>query len=107
MSSAPRHSAQGTRSVEVNEFERALNLIARRDVKGRDIWTLSNDALADFRLNTVGFVFQDFHLFPRLTTAENVAIPLILKRRDWNESIAEARECLEIVGLKNRAKFCP
>src|ERR1700690_2207413 len=35
-------------------------------VKGSDIWTLSNDQLADFRLHTVGFVFQDFHLFPRL-----------------------------------------
>jgi putative ABC transport system ATP-binding protein len=34
-------------------------------VKGADIWTLNNDELADFRLNTVGFVFQDFHLFPR------------------------------------------
>ena len=51
-------------------------------VKGSDIWTLNNDQLADFRLNTVGFVFQDYHLFPRLTTAENVAIPLILKQRD-------------------------
>ena len=76
-------------------------------VKGLDIWTLSNDELADFRLNTVGFVFQDFHLFPRLTTAENVAIPLILKRRDWNESVAEARKCLEIVGLKNRGEILP
>ena len=36
-------------------------------VKGADIWTLTNDQLADFRLNTVGFVFQDYHLFPRLT----------------------------------------
>ena len=55
-------------------------------VKGADIWTLNNDQLADFRLNTIGFVFQDYHLFPRLTTAENVAIPLILKQRNWNES---------------------
>ena len=38
-------------------------------VKGADIWTLNNDQLADFRLNTIGFVFQDYHLFPRLTTA--------------------------------------
>jgi putative ABC transport system ATP-binding protein len=76
-------------------------------VKGLDIWTLTNDELADFRLNTVGFVFQDFHLFPRLTTAENVAIPLILKRHDWNESIDEARKCLEIVGLKNRTEILP
>jgi putative ABC transport system ATP-binding protein len=67
-------------------------------VKGADIWTLNNDQLADFRLNTIGFVFQDYHLFPRLTTAENVAIPLILKQRNWNESIAEATQYLEIVG---------
>ena len=76
-------------------------------VKGADIWTLSNDQLADFRLNTVGFVFQDYHLFPRLTTAENVAIPLILKQRDWDESIGEARKYLEIVGLKNRSEILP
>src|SRR5271166_5074509 len=71
-------------------------------VKGADIWALCDNDLADFRLNTVGFVFQDYHLFPRLTTAENVAIPLILKQRDWNESITEARKCLEIVGLRGR-----
>jgi putative ABC transport system ATP-binding protein len=76
-------------------------------VKGSDIWTLNNDQLADFRLNTVGFVFQDFHLFPRLTTAENVAIPLILKQRDWNESVTEARRILEIVGLQGRGEILP
>ena len=76
-------------------------------VKGADIWTLSNDQLADFRLNTIGFVFQDYHLFPRLTTAENVAIPLILKQRDWRESITEARKYLEIVGLKDRGEILP
>jgi putative ABC transport system ATP-binding protein len=76
-------------------------------VKGSDIWTLSNDQLADFRLHTVGFVFQDFHLFPRLTTAENVAIPLILKERDWDESIVEAEKVLSIVGLKERAGILP
>jgi putative ABC transport system ATP-binding protein len=76
-------------------------------VKGSDIWALSDDDLADFRLNTVGFVFQDYHLFPRLTTAENVAIPLILRHRDWNESITEARRCLEIVGLKGRGEILP
>ena len=76
-------------------------------VKGADIWTYSNDQLADFRLNTIGFVFQDYHLVPRLTTAENVAIPLILKRHDWNESIAEARKYLEIVGLKDRCEILP
>ena len=76
-------------------------------VKGDDIWTLTNDQLADFRLNTIGFVFQDYHLFPRLTSAENVAIPLILKQRDWDESIDEARKHLEIVGLKERSEILP
>jgi len=76
-------------------------------VKGVNIWTLSNDQLADFRLNTIGFVFQDYHLFPRLTTAENVAIPMILKKRDWDQSIAEGRRFLEIVGLKGRGEMLP
>ncbi len=76
-------------------------------VKNADIWSLSNDDLADFRLNTIGFVFQDYHLFPRLTTAENIAIPLILQKRDWNESITEASKYLEIVGLKDRGEILP
>jgi putative ABC transport system ATP-binding protein len=76
-------------------------------VKGADIWAKTNDQLADFRLNTIGFVFQDYHLFPRLTTAENVAIPLILKQRDWDASIDEASRTLEIVGLRNRGDILP
>ena len=77
------------------------------NVKGADIWKLTNDQLADFRLNTIGFVFQDYHLFPRLTTAENVAIPLILKQQNWNESIQEANKYLEIVGLSGRGGILP
>jgi len=76
-------------------------------VKGNDIWTQNNDQLADFRLNTIGFVFQDYHLFPRLTTAENVAIPLILKQQNWNESVTTAKEYLEIVGLKDKGEILP
>ena len=76
-------------------------------VEGTDIWRLEKDAMADFRLSKIGFVFQDYHLFPRLSTAENVAIPLILKRRDWNESVREALGYLDIVGLKNRAELPP
>jgi putative ABC transport system ATP-binding protein len=76
-------------------------------VKGENIWTLNNDQLADFRLHTIGFVFQDYHLFPRLTAAENVATPLILKKLDWNASIVEANKYLEIVGLKGRGDVLP
>lgn len=76
-------------------------------VEEKDIWSLTADQLADFRLHTVGFVFQDYHLFPRLTTVENVAIPLILKKLDWQESMKEAQQYLEIVGLKDRAHLTP
>ena len=76
-------------------------------VKDRDIWRLPADQLAQFRLSTIGFVFQDYHLFPRLTTAENVAIPLILKKQDWDASLKLALQYLEIVGLKERAQLPP
>ena len=76
-------------------------------VDGTDIWGLNSDDLAEFRLKTVGFVFQDYHLFPRLTTAENVAIPLILRGVDWNEALKEAAHYLEVVGLANRAQLPP
>jgi putative ABC transport system ATP-binding protein len=76
-------------------------------IENMDIWKMTKDQIAEFRLNKLGFVFQDYHLFPRLTTAENVAIPLILKRLDWNKSINDALEYLEIVGLKDRALLPP
>jgi putative ABC transport system ATP-binding protein len=76
-------------------------------VEGHDIWGLDGDHIAEFRLKTIGFVFQDYHLFPRLTTAENVAIPLILRKRAWDEAIAEALKYLKIVGLEARANLPP
>jgi putative ABC transport system ATP-binding protein len=76
-------------------------------VEDSDIWALKENALATFRLNKVGFVFQDFHLFPNLTTVENVAIPLLLKRRDWNQSMKEAAKYLDVVGLSARAHLSP
>ncbi len=76
-------------------------------LNGVDLWRLAEDRIADMRLNTIGFVFQDYHLFPRLTTAENVAVPLILRRQPWKSAIAEAKRCLEIVGLGNRVELRP
>ena len=76
-------------------------------VKGCDLWALSANALADFRLHTIGFVFQDYHLFPRLSTVENVAIPLLLRRIPWRDALREANYCLDVVGLKSRAALPP
>jgi putative ABC transport system ATP-binding protein len=76
-------------------------------VENVDIWSLDVNRIADFRLQRVGFVFQDYHLFNRLSTVENVAIPLILRKRDWDESMKEALKYLEVVGLGNRAHLPP
>ncbi|HVW24450.1 MAG TPA: ABC transporter ATP-binding protein [Polyangiaceae bacterium] len=76
-------------------------------VEGTDVWSLKENALADFRLQKIGFVFQDFHLFPNLTTVENVAIPLVLRRRAWTDAIREGTKYLEVVGLSARANLNP
>lgn len=76
-------------------------------MNGVDLWSQGADDLAEFRLKKIGFVFQDFHLFPRLTTAENVAIPLILRRRSWKESLSAALHYLDVVGLRRRAHLPP
>jgi len=79
----------------------------RVTLEGQDIWNMPDDQLADFRLNKIGFVFQDYHLFPRLTTLENAAIPLVLKKTEWDVAMAEALRYLEVVGLKDRASLPP
>ena len=76
-------------------------------VEDIDIWALDENHIADFRLHKVGFVFQDYHLFNKLTTVENVAIPLILKGLDWNDSLKQGLQYLEVVGLANRANLPP
>ena len=76
-------------------------------VEGKDIWQLGTDALADFRLHNLGFVFQDYHLFPRLTTLENIAVPLILRRVPWSEGLARARRVLKVVELEDKAELPP
>jgi putative ABC transport system ATP-binding protein len=76
-------------------------------VKGVDIWGLSASEDARFRLANIGFVFQDYHLFPHLTTAENVAIPLVLRGIDWDEALQTARGYLDIVGLGHRHELAP
>jgi len=76
-------------------------------IDGRDLWSLPDNDIADCRLNTIGFVFQDYHLFPRLTTAENVAIPLILQKHNWDDALRAATRYLEVVGLADKALLLP
>ena len=74
-------------------------------VDGVDITRLDEDALARLRRDTIGFVFQSFHLIPTLTAAENVAVPLELASHA--NAPARAAELLESVGLAGRADHYP
>ncbi|MEK6551173.1 MAG: ABC transporter permease [Pseudomonadota bacterium] len=68
---------------------------------GREVSKLSADELAEARRETIGFVFQQFNLLPRITAAENVAMPLIYSEHRLD--LARARELLKQVGLAERA----
>ena len=72
---------------------------------GRDVSRLSDDQLAVVRREEIGFVFQQFHLLPRTTAAENVSLPLLYSRH--RPDLAAARELLTQVGLGNRAEHRP
>lgn len=76
-------------------------------VEGKNIWHLEDDALSEFRSKTIGFVFQDFHLFNTLTVKENVAVPLILQKHPMDLALIEAEKRLEIVGLGARMELMP
>ena len=76
-------------------------------LEGRDITTLSPDEQAKVRSERIGFVFQSFHLVPRLTAAENIALPMTLAGlpvKERNERVAKA---LANFGLENRADHRP
>ena len=74
-------------------------------VAGVEITRLSEDALARFRLNTLGYVFQAYHLIPTLTALENVAVPLELARDP--DALPRATALLAEVGLADRAHHYP
>ena len=77
----------------------------RIEVAGVDITALDEDALARFRLDRVGYVFQSFHLLPTLTAQENVAVPLELAGEAG--AAAHAATLLAEVGLADRAHHYP
>ncbi len=74
-------------------------------VDGVDITTLDEDALARFRRERIGYVFQSFHLIPTLTALENVATPLEIAGAP--RPLRRARELLVEVGLGERVAHYP
>jgi putative ABC transport system ATP-binding protein len=74
-------------------------------VADAEVTALSEDALARFRLDTIGYIFQSFHLIPTLTALENVAVPLELAGE--RDALPRARALLGEVGLADRAEHYP
>ena len=92
-----------------------MNLIGCLDVPtsgsyllgGREITKCSGKELAEVRNKEIGFVFQSFHLLPKLTALENVALPLLYGGVKKEERRERARAALETVGLSDRVDHRP
>ena len=74
-------------------------------VGGQDLFKLDEDARAQWRARTVGFVFQAFQLLPQMTALENVMLPLELAGRE--DAADQARQWLQRVGLLDRVRHYP
>jgi len=92
-----------------------LNIIALLDqpssgqylLNGVDVTRQSDDQLATIRRNNIGFVFQFFHLIPRLTAAENIEMPMILAGIERKQRQQRVQEALAAVNLSDRAEHKP
>jgi putative ABC transport system ATP-binding protein len=92
-----------------------LNLIGLLDrptagtyrLEGRDVTTLSSVEQANVRSARIGFVFQSFHLVPRLTAAENIALPMMLAGVPSAERAKRVAQALSDYGLKEREHHRP
>jgi len=76
-------------------------------LNSKDVSKMSDDDLAEVRNQEIGFVFQQFNLLPRLTAAENVALPLIYAGISKKERTERAMEALRKVALSDRSHHKP
>jgi putative ABC transport system ATP-binding protein len=76
-------------------------------INGIDLAGLTADGLADFRRETIGFVFQSYHLLPYLTARENVMVPMAPERTAAARKISIADELLASVGLSGKEDRLP
>ncbi|MFP4346525.1 MAG: ABC transporter ATP-binding protein [Anaerolineales bacterium] len=76
-------------------------------VRAREISTLDENALAEYRRREVGFVFQSFHLVPTMTALQNVEFPMIFAQVPPEERRERAEALLETVGLAERMEHKP
>ena len=92
-----------------------MNLIGCLDVPtsgtyeldGKNLRDMSDDDLAEIRNRHIGFVFQSFHLLPKMNALDNVALPLLYANVPLKERRERAAEALKAVGLEERMSFLP
>lgn len=92
-----------------------LNLVGLLDradtgtykLEGRDVTTLNSDEQARVRSERIGFIFQSFHLVPRLTAAANIELPLTLAGMPASERAKRVSQALKEYGLTDRAHHRP
>ena len=77
------------------------------ELEGKEVAHLSDDELAVMRNKHIGFVFQNFNLLSRISSLENVALPLVYAGVGASERRKRAQEVLEAVGLGDRAGHLP
>lgn len=99
----PSGSGKSTLIMVLAGLEKPTSGVVR--VAGHVLTDMSEDELARFRRDTIGIVFQSFHLVPTMTALENVAIPLELAGR--SDAFARAAEELDDVGLGHRVTHYP
>ena len=99
----PSGSGKTTMLMVIAGLEKATSGNVR--VNNIDLNTLDEDGLAVFRRETMGIVFQNFHLVPTMSALENVAIPI--EFAGFDDAFEQAREGLEEVGLGHRIDHYP
>jgi len=76
-------------------------------LEGQDVSLLNDDALSEFRLRHLGFIFQSFNLITQLTVQRNIELPLYYLGRDAFQSAQRAKELAEEVGIADRLYHRP
>lgn len=77
------------------------------EITGTDVIPLNEQERTGFRLNTLGYVFQNYALVPDLTAEENVMLPVLMKGQAWQEAKEVARQAIDSVGLEGKYENLP
>ena len=77
------------------------------ELSDKNLKDMTDDDLAEIRNKHIGFVFQSFHLLPKMTALDNVALPLLYANVPLKERRERAAEALKAVGLEERIHFLP